>query len=61
LEEHDAVALLRAAVEREGGQTAFARRHRIDRGTLNRILKGARRLPGSYAKVLRLRKVYVVE
>jgi DNA-binding phage protein len=37
---NDIVRLLRGAVEREGGQTAFAKRHRIDRSSINRVLKG---------------------
>jgi predicted transcriptional regulator len=58
---NDIVRLLKAAVEREGGQTAFAKRHRIDRSTINRVLKG--KLPGgdAIAKVLRLRRVYIAE
>jgi hypothetical protein len=30
-DEDDVVRLLRAAVEREGGQSAFAKRHGVDR------------------------------
>jgi predicted RNase H-like nuclease (RuvC/YqgF family) len=61
LDDKDVIHLLRAAVEREGGQSPFARRHRIDRVTLNRILKGKRPLYGPLVKILGLRKVYVVE
>ena len=35
LEETDVIQLLKSAVEREGGQGAFARRHIIDRAYLN--------------------------
>jgi hypothetical protein len=37
---NDIVRLLKAAVEREGGQTAFAKRHRVHRSSVNRVLKG---------------------
>jgi hypothetical protein len=30
-DEHDIVRLLRAAIEREGGQSAFAKHHGVDR------------------------------
>ena len=38
--EDDLVRLLRAAVEREGSQTAFAKRHGVDRVLVNMILNG---------------------
>ena len=38
----EVVQLLRVAVEREGHQTAFARRHGIERSGLNVILNGKR-------------------
>ncbi len=58
---NDIVRLLKAAVEREGGQAAFAKRHRIDRTTINRILKGKPPVGDAIAKVLKLRRVYVTE
>ncbi len=58
-EEADAVRLLKAAVDKAGGQSAFARRHRIDRVSLNRILNGKRPLYGAFAKAIRLRRVFV--
>jgi len=61
LDDEDVIHLLRAAVEREGGQSAFARRHRLDRVTLNRVLKGKRPLHDPLLKLLGVRKVYVVE
>jgi hypothetical protein len=36
----EVVELLRAAVEREGNQSAFARRHGVERTRLNQILNG---------------------
>ena len=60
LDDKDVIHLLRAAVEREGGQSVFARRHH-DRVTLNRILNGKRPLYGKSVEILGLRKVYLVE
>ena len=37
-DEDDVVRMLRAAVEREGGQSAFAKHHGLNRALLNRIL-----------------------
>jgi hypothetical protein len=61
IRDDEIVRLLRAAVEREGGQTAFARRHRLDRTRINRILNGKLEVHGPIAKVLGLRKVYIAE
>jgi hypothetical protein len=60
-EEDNVVHLLRAAVEREGGQSAFAKHHGLDRVLLNMILNGKRPVSGSVAKALGLRKMYVAE
>jgi hypothetical protein len=46
--------LLRAAVEREGTQVAFAKRHRLDRTHLNQVLKGKSRIGRSVLKCLGL-------
>jgi hypothetical protein len=58
--DHDeAVQLLRAAVEREGNQVAYAKRHGIDRAHLNQILNGKRHLVGpTFLNALGLRIVY---
>jgi plasmid maintenance system antidote protein VapI len=53
--------LLRAAVEREGSQTAFAKRHGVNRVLVNMILNGKTPVSGGIAKVLGLRKMYVAE
>ena len=58
-DEDDVVHLLRAAVEREGGQSAFAKRHGINRTYVNMILNGKRSVGKFVAKALRLRKVYI--
>ena len=42
----------RAAVEREGAQTAFAKRHKVDRSRVNRILSRQLRASGAIAKAL---------
>ena len=51
-DEDDVVRLLRAAVEREGSQTAFAKRHGIERTRINAILSGKRPITESVAKLL---------
>jgi DNA-binding transcriptional regulator YdaS (Cro superfamily) len=54
----EVIRLLRAAVQREGSQDAFARRHGIDRSHLNQILSGKKSVNTAVMEVLRLRKVY---
>jgi hypothetical protein len=61
LNDDDVIDLLKAAVKREGGQTAFAKRCDVNRTELNSILKGRRRITARLAKTLGLRRVYVVE
>jgi transcriptional regulator with XRE-family HTH domain len=61
LDDDDIVHLLRAAVKREGSQAAFARRHGVDRGTMNSILNGKRRVTATLLKAFGLRKVYVID
>ena len=61
LDEEDVVRLLRVAVEREGSQIAFADRYGVDRAYISTVLNGRRRVSGSLAKALGLRRVYVVE
>ena len=60
-DKNDIVHLLRAAVEREGSQTAFASRHGVDRAYVNMILNGKRPVSDAIAKALGLRKVYVAK
>src|SRR5262249_29441663 len=60
-EEHEVVRLVRLAVEREGGQSAFAKRHGVDRVFINMILNGKRHVSYSVAKALGLRKLFVAE
>jgi DNA-binding phage protein len=57
----EVVQLLRTAVEREGDQSVFARRHGVNRSDLNRTLNGKRRVTSAVLKALGLRKVYTPE
>jgi hypothetical protein len=57
----DVIRLLRAAVEREGSQTAFARRYGIERTRINVILSGQRPVTKSVANVLGLRRTYTAK
>jgi hypothetical protein len=60
-DEDDVIRLLRAAVEREGSQAAFARRHGIERTTVNAILSGRRLVTDSVAEALGLRRTYTAK
>ena len=60
-DEEDVIRLLRAAVKREGTQTAFAKRYGVDRARVNRVLQRKLRVYDPIAKALGLRKVYVAE
>ena len=61
LEEKAALKLLRQAVELEGSQYAFAKRHAVDRTHLNFVLQGKRSLSDKFLRLLRLRKVYTAD
>jgi hypothetical protein len=61
LHDDDVVHLLRAAVKREGSQAALAKRYGVDRGTMNSILNGKRRVSATLLKAFGLRKVYVID
>ena len=60
-DEHDVARLLRATVEREGGQSAFAKHHGVNRAYLNMILNGKRPVSDSIAGALGLHKVYIAQ
>jgi hypothetical protein len=62
LDDQDVVLLLRAAIELEGNQVAFVKRHGLERTHLNAILNGRRLASGSsrIMNVLGLRRVYVL-
>jgi DNA-binding phage protein len=57
-DEDDVIRLLRAAVEREGSQTAFAKRHGIERTRINAILSRKRPITDSVVSALGLRRTY---
>jgi hypothetical protein len=60
-EDDDVVHLPRTAIEREGGQVAFAKHHGVNRTYLNMVLNGKRPMGDAIAEALGLRKVYVVK
>jgi DNA-binding phage protein len=61
LNDDEVTRLLRAAVEREGNQGAFARRYGLERTHLNQVLKRKKPVSGTILKALGLRKVYTTE
>ena len=60
-DDDDVVRLLKAAIEHEGNQAAYARRYGIERTGLNMILTGKRPVNDTVIKTLGLRKIYVPE
>jgi DNA-binding phage protein len=58
LDDKDIVLLLKAAIEKEGSISAFAKRHGLERGQLNNTLNGKRPVSGTLVKALGLQKVY---
>jgi hypothetical protein len=57
----DVVQLLKIAIEHEGSQIAFAKRHHIDRANLNMVLNGKRAVTDGVAEAIGLRKVYMAK
>ena len=57
----DLIHLLRAAIEREGSQIAFAKHYGVNRTYLNMILSGKKPVGDAVAKALGLNKVYIAE
>jgi len=60
-DDDEVAVLVRAAIEDEGSQVTFARRHGIDRSCLNMALNGKRSLSRAVTEALGLRKVYIAE
>ena len=60
-DDDEVIQLLRAAIDREGNQTAYARRHGLERSGLNMILRRKRPVSDAVMKSLGLRKAYVPE
>jgi hypothetical protein len=61
LDDRDVVSLLRCEVERAGGQSSWARRERIDRTTLNRVLGGRKRPTEQIIRALKLCNRYAFD
>jgi hypothetical protein len=57
-DENDIVRLLRAAVEREGNQRAFAKRFGVQRCSVNLSLSGRRPVSEEIKKALGLQRTY---
>ena len=57
----DVVALLRAAIQHEGSQFAFARNYGVNRSYLNMVLNGKKSPGSSVTKALGLRIVFVAD
>jgi hypothetical protein len=60
-DDDEVLVLLRAAIQREGGQVAFAKHHRVNRTYLNMVLNGKRPIGDAVAEALGLRRIYVVQ
>jgi hypothetical protein len=61
LDDDDVIRLLSAAIEREGGQVAFAKHHRVNRTYLNMVLHKKRAVGDAVAEALGLHKVYTLK
>jgi hypothetical protein len=59
-DEHEALILLKAAIERDGSFVAFAERSGVSRSYISHVLSGRYPLGAAIIKGLGLRKVYVV-
>jgi hypothetical protein len=57
-DDNDVVQLLRTAIEHEGSQMAFSKRHGINRTYLNMVLNGKRPVGDAVAEALGLHRVY---
>ena len=57
-DEESVVRLLRAAIERDGSQAAWARRRRIERTNVNAMLSGRIPISKTVANALGLRRTY---
>jgi DNA-binding phage protein len=58
-EEEEIFRMLRSDIKEAGGQSAWARKHRLDRTLLNKVLQGRNSITPSIAKALNLRRVYI--
>jgi len=60
-EEEDVIRLLRASIERDGSQTAWARRRSTDRANVNAMLSGRIPVSKPVADALGLRRTYTAK
>ena len=60
-DDSEVVQLLKAAIEQEGNQMAFAKRHGLNRSLLNEVANGKRPVSESILKALGLRRVCAVD
>ena len=60
-DEESVVHLLRAAIERDGSQAAWARRCRIERANVNAMLSGKIPISKTVANALGLRRTYTAK
>ena len=61
LDNKDVIHVLRLAVQRAGGQSSWARRERIDRTLLNRVLSGQKPPTKEIIRALKLCNVYALD
>ena len=61
LDNEGVIRLLRLEVAREGGQSSWARTHRIDRTLLNRVLAGQKPPTKDIVRAIKLCNVYSLE
>jgi hypothetical protein len=61
LDNKDLMRLLRLEVKQAGGQSSWARRERIDRTMLNRVLNGRKPLTKEIIRALKLCNVYAFD
>jgi hypothetical protein len=60
LDDQDVVRVLRSEVERAGGQSSWARKERIDRSLLNRVLRGRKPPTKRIIRALKLCNAYAL-
>jgi len=57
-DDDDVIELLKVAIEREGNQGAFAKRHEIERSYVNQMLNRKKPVNSAVLRALGLRRVY---
>jgi hypothetical protein len=60
-EEEDVIRLLRVKIEKDGSQAAWARRHSIERASVNAMLSGRIPVSKTVADALGLRRTYTTK